>query len=84
MCLTVELLVLVVRYQAGDQDGVWGVDHRLRGEVWSGLAGQGHALVHGGGRQTCLEEEQTEEAGGVENQCWMCGRYPTQALAERC
>ena len=58
------------------------MDHRLRGEVWS--SGQGHALVHWGERQTCLEEEQTEESGGVENQCWMCGRYPTQALAERC
>ena len=38
------------------QDGVWGMDHRLRGEVWS--SGQGHALVHWGGRQTCLVENQ--------------------------
>ena len=32
----VELLVLVVRDQAGARGGMWGVDHRLRGQVWWG------------------------------------------------
>lgn len=34
--LAVELVVLVVRDQAGAGGGMWGVDHRLRGQVWWG------------------------------------------------
>lgn len=49
-----------------------------------GLVGRGRALVHWGGRQTCLGEGQSVEADGVENQSWMCGRYQTPAQAGRC
>lgn len=32
--LAVELIVLVMRHQAGTGCGMWGVDHRRRSQVW--------------------------------------------------
>ena len=46
------------------QDGVWGVDHRLRGEVWSGGAGACSGP---------LGREANMSGGGTNRGVWWCG-----------
>ena len=77
----VELLVLVVREQAGARGGMWGVDHRFRSQVWWGVG-----LLWSTGARHRLDEVMGDEdrALSKSGDGWRYFHLFTQDLYSKC